>query len=205
MKTLNFRRGAVFALPLALMAGAASAGGLSEPVNPAPVTVPAPVVAAPVYGNDWTGFYAGGQLGYGNLQSDGFDEDIDGATYGVHAGYLYDFGSLVVGGEIDYDATNIEDEVADVTLDSVARAKLKVGYDAGSFLPYLTGGVAQASVSGATELEDTGTFAGLGMDYAVTDSIRVGAEVLQHSFEDFDDSGLDIDATTASARISFSF
>ena len=193
------------AVPALLIGGTASAGGLSDAVvEPAPVMV-APAPAPMATGNDWTGFYAGGQLGYGKLTSDALTTDPEGVTYGVHAGYLYDLGSLVVGGELDYDMTNITEETDDVTLDSVARGKLRVGYDAGSWMPYLTGGIARATTSGALEAADNGAFGGVGVDYMLSDSIRVGAEILQHRFENFDDSGDNIDATTASARVSFQF
>jgi hypothetical protein len=164
------------------------------------------VTAAP--SNDWTGFYVGGQLGYGKVTADALDDDATGATYGVHAGYLYDLGSIVLGGELDYDATSIEGTVsaADIAVDSVARAKLRVGYDAGDWMPYLTVGGARAMTSGAVDGEGDGTFAGLGLDYRLSDSLRVGAEVLQHQFDDFNDTdGLDLDATTAALRVSFQF
>lgn len=206
MKTVfKIARTSMLVAPLALAAGMVSAGGLSEPVaTPAPA--PAPIAPAPVMmGSDWTGFYAGGQLGYGQLDSDALTEDPDGLTYGAHAGYLYDLGSWVLGGELDLDGTEIEDETADVALDTVTRAKLRVGYDAGNWMPYLTGGIAQARTSGAVDGTDTGAFGGLGLDYRVSNSIRVGGEVLQHQFEDFDDTGIDIDATTVAARVSFQF
>ena len=195
------------ALGLTAAAGAASAGGLAEPVaTPAPVVAPVAVAPAPVMtGGDWTGFYAGGQLGYGRVTSDALSDTAEGATYGVHAGYDYDFGSLVVGGEVDYDWADIEDEGTGIALDNVARLKLRVGYDAGNFLPYLTGGIAQATTGGALDETDTGAFAGLGVAYKVTDSIRVGGEVLRHEFNDFADSGADIEATTASLRVSYEF
>lgn len=206
MKTVfKIARTSMLAAPLALAAGMVSAGGLSEPVaTPAPA--PAPIAPAPVMmGSDWTGFYAGGQLGYGQLDSDALTEDPDGLIYGAHAGYLYDLGSWVLGGELDIDGTEIEDETADVALDTVTRAKLRVGYDAGDWMPYVTGGIAQARTSGAVDGTDTGAFGGLGLDYRVSNSIRVGGEVLQHQFEDFDDTGIDIDATTVAARVSFQF
>ncbi|WP_341365646.1 porin family protein [Yoonia sp. BS5-3] len=203
--TFKMARTSMMAAPLIAVAGMASAGGLSEPVAaPTPVPVaPAPVPVAPI--SDWTGFYAGGQLGFGQLDSDDLTEDPDGLLYGVHGGYLYDLGSWIIGGELDIDGTEIEDETADVALDSVARAKLRVGYDAGNWLPYVTGGIAQASTSGAVDGEDTGSFGGLGVEYRISDSMRVGGEVLQHQFEDFDGTGIDIDATTATARVSFQF
>lgn len=197
---------ALAAMGILAMAGTAKAGGLNEPV--AVVAPPAPVAVAPApapAGADWTGFYAGANLGYGQLEAEGFDEDTEGATYGLHAGYLYDLGSLVVGAEVEYDVTDITDEATGIDLDSVARLKGRLGYDAGAFLPYVTAGAAQASTSGALEAEDNGYFAGLGVDYQVSQNIRVGAEVLQHQFEDFDGTGTDIDATTASVRVGFTF
>ena len=202
--TYKMVRTSILAAPLALAAGMASAGGLSEPVETVAPT-PMPVAAPVMTGSDWTGFYAGGQLGYGQLDSDDLTEDPDGLTYGAHAGYLYDMGSWVLGAELDIDGTEIEDETAEVAVDAITRAKLRVGYDAGNWLPYVTAGVAQARVSGSLDADDTGGFAGLGAEYRVSDSIRVGAEVLQHQFEDFDGSGVDIDATTAAARVSFQF
>ena len=188
------------------VAGAAQAGGLTEPVIATPVATPVPVAPPVSYGGNWGGFYAGGQLGFGRLQADAFgDSDPDGARYGVHAGYNYDFGTFVLGGEIDYDATDIADAATGIDLDSVARLKVKAGYDAGQVLPYVTAGVAQATTSGGLDGTDTGPFAGLGVDYQFNDRMRLGVEALQHQFDDFDGSGNDIDATTLSARVSFSF
>lgn len=199
-------RSSMFALPLIAFGSVATAGGLSEPVAtpaPAPAPVPAPV---PI-GSDWTGFYAGGQLGFGQLEADPLD-DPDGLTYGAHAGYLYDLGNIVLGGELDLDGTEIEDETADVALDTVTRAKLRLGYDAGDFLPYLTGGIAQARTSSGTAAfdgDDTGGFAGLGAEYRISDGIRIGGEFLRHQFDDYNGSGVDIEANTATARVSFQF
>lgn len=196
----------ISALAAVGFAGSAQAGGLADPVPTVPVTAPAPIPAPVSYGGDWSGFYAGGQLGYGQLDADAFDDrDPDGAIYGVHAGYNYDFGTFVLGAELDYDATDISDSDTDIDLDSVARLKFKAGYDAGQFLPYVTAGVAQASTSGGLDGSDTGQFAGLGLDYQYNDRMRIGVEALQHQFDDFDDSGVDIDATTIAARVSFSF
>ena len=206
--TFKIARTSMLAAPLAVVAGMASAGGLSDPVvAPAPVPIaPAPVPV--MTGSDWSGFYAGGQIGYGQLDADALTEDPAGLTYGAHAGYLYDFGQWVVGGELDIDGTEIEDETADVALDTVTRAKLRLGYDAGSWLPYVTGGIAQARTSSdadAFDTDDSGAFGGVGVEYRISPSLRVGGEVLQHQFEDFNDTGVDIDATTASARVSFQF
>ncbi len=206
--TMSIVRTSMFAAPLALVAGMASAGGLSEPVMteaPAPVMVaPAPVMR----GTDWTGFYAGGQLGYGRVSSDTITDSDDptGALYGVHAGYNYDFGSLVLGGELDYDATNISADAPPLDIDSVARAKVKLGYDAGQFMPYFTAGVARLETSVTLDGSTDGSFAGLGLSYLMSDQFILGGEVLQHQFEDVADSaGVDADATTLTLRASFKF
>lgn len=198
----------MLAAPLAMIAGMVSAGGLSEPVAaPAPIPV-APAPMPVMSGSDWTGFYAGAQLGYGQLDSDALTEDPDGLLYGAHAGYLYDFGQWVLGGELDIDGTDIEDETAGVELDTVTRAKVRLGYDAGAWLPYVTGGIAQvrtSSAAAAFDGDDTGPFGGVGVEYRLNSSMRIGGEVLQHQFEDYNGSGVDIDATTAMARVTFQF
>lgn len=206
--TFKIARTSMLAAPLALAAGMATAGGLSEPVA-APAPAPVPVAPAPVMrGTDWTGFYAGGQVGYGQLDSDAItdSDDPSGAIYGVHAGYNYDFGSIVLGGEVDFDGTTIEADTPDTEVESVARAKVRLGYDAGLLMPYVTAGVARVQTTDDLDGETDGSFAGLGLSYLLSDSIIVGGEVLQHQFEDFaDNDGVDVDATTVSLRASFRF
>ncbi|MFN3663335.1 outer membrane protein [Yoonia sp.] len=214
--TFKFARTAMLAAPLALAAGMASAGGLAAPVEtvaPTPMPAPAPVMRR---GTDWSGFYLGGQLGYGEVTVSALDdEDFNGAIYGVHAGYMYDLGALVLGAEVDYDLTGIEGDdigvLGSAEVDDVLRVKARVGYDAGAFLPYVTGGVVRANLSGTdgdvADLTAEGDFYGLGVAYKFSDSILMGGEVLQHKFYEGDDGvqGLGIRATTATARVSFQF
>lgn len=193
---------------LGLVAAPAFAGNLSEPiVTPTPAPLPAPV---PVNnGGDWGGFYAGGSLGYADASDEAatFSNEFNGLSYGVHAGYDYDFGTFVVGGELELSGFDVADTNTATQIDSVTRLKVRAGYDAGLFLPYLTAGVAQLNTSGAPlgGVDDTGAFYGLGMDYKLTDSIRVGGEVLQHDFDNYADSGLNVDAVTAGVRVAFEF
>ena len=85
-------------------AGATYAGSLAEPVVEPVMTAPVP---APDLGGDWTGFYTGLQLGYSDAEVDNGLEG-DNGSYGFHAGYNYDFGRFVLGGELDYDKTDID-------------------------------------------------------------------------------------------------
>lgn len=181
------------------LGGAAFAGTLEAPiVEQQPVYTPAPVVAA----NDWTGFYTGLQLGYADVDVDD-GSDGDNGTYGFHAGYDYEFdNNFILGGELDYDKTDIDfDNGGEV--DSIARAKLKAGYDLGNTMVYATAGAARADINGDDE---TGPFAGIGMNYKVTDRYTVGAELLHHKFDDVSGiDGNDADATTFTVRGSLRF
>ncbi|SHE66966.1 Opacity protein [Loktanella atrilutea] len=201
-------------LALAILCGMTSgtsavAGSMAEPtIDVAPTMVmPAPT-ASPA---DWTGAYVGGSLGYARIDgtfngADLFAGSPDGTAYGIHAGYNRDFGRVVVGGELQYEATDVQEGSSFLQFGSIARAKLRVGYDAGRFMPYATTGVARASISNSSFAgEDTGAFAGLGVDYRYTPSLSVGAEILQHRFDDFNGSGVELDATTMGLRASFNF
>lgn len=192
---------------LVLAGSTAFAGNLAEPVVMAPV--PAPMAPMAPSAN-WTGFYAGGQYITGDVTiSDDFDDfqvetDLDG--FGIHAGYLYDLGSFVVGGELDYDMTEIDasnlDGNSDVDTD-IMRVKAIAGYDLGNFLPYVTAGAAMIDID--DEADDTVGFYGIGGTYQFTDSFRVGGEFLRHDGDDFADSGNNLEADTFSLRASFSF
>lgn len=193
----RFAQTAVMALAGAVScSGNALAGSLADAPIEAPVASPPPPLPAPVIG-EWTGFYTGLQLGYADV--DGPDAlDGNNTSYGFHAGYDYDLGDWVIGGEVDYDQTDVDLGAGDATLDSVARLKLKGGYDLGNTLIYATAGAARADTSVGDE---TGPFAGFGVTYKVTERYTVGAELLQHRFDDLGSvAGNDVDATTFTVR-----
>lgn len=177
---------------LALTSTHALAGSADPAPVEAPVAVPAPVVS---YGGDWTGGYVG--LGLGNLDVDGSGTaDGDDISYGIHGGYDYDFGRYVLGGEVEFDAADINLGGA-ATVDSVTRLKLRGGYDLGRTLIYATVGAARVDTSLG---DDTGAFGGVGIAYQVNDRFYVGGEVLEHRFENIGGSGVNADATSVSLR-----
>ena len=184
---------------LLLAAPVAAAAGTLEPVMEEPIMMePAPVLT---YGGDWTGGYAGLSVGASDISTD-TGLDGDGSLYGAHIGYDYDFGSYVMGAELDYQAADIDVGDGAATIDSVARLKLRAGYDAGRTLVYLTGGAAKAD----TSLGDAdGWLAGVGVDYKVTENVALGMELLHHRFDDAADSGIDVEANTLSLRASYRF
>jgi opacity protein-like surface antigen len=186
----------------AVVAGPALAGGPTV-VTAEPMVEPAPVIVSTP---DWSGFYAGGQLGYGDIDSNGAGLDGNGWLGGIHGGYRWDFGQFVFGTELDYDAMDIDLGGTAGTLDDVTRVKLVGGADLGSSLLYATTGYAYATASvGPDSLSDDGWFYGGGLAYAINDQWTLGGEVLQHDFGNFDGSGVDFDALTATARVSFKF
>lgn len=152
---------------------------------------------------DWAGAYAGAQIGGSDIDVDPAPLDGDGSSYGVFAGYSIQSGSIVYGGEIDYDVTEYDIGDGAVEVDSTTRLKARLGTEVGGGLLYGTGGVVFAT---SPELgDDNGILVGIGYDLPVGNGITVGGEVLQHQFEDYNDSGLDVGVTTFKARIALSF
>lgn len=183
----------------------ALAGGMTTPAaEPMVAPAPAPVVMAP--NGDWTGLYVGGQLGFGDVGSSSATLDGDGMTGGLLAGYRRDFGQFVAGVEANFDWANIDLGAGTDSLDNITRLKVIGGYDMGQTLVYGTIAAvgAEATVGGAA-LNDTGWGAGIGVDYALTDRMTLGAEVMEHRFSNFSGTGVDLDATTLNARIGFQF
>ncbi|HQU67538.1 MAG TPA: porin family protein [Albidovulum sp.] len=184
----------------AALAAPAFAGGLNTPVTePAPL---APVVqVAPSH--DWTGGYIGAQIG--NADGDYGALGDNNVSYGVRGGYDWDFGNWVVGAGLDWDKTDV-DLGGGTSIDSIARLKFRGGYDFGRTLVYATAGGAraEADIAGVSR-SDNGWFAGLGAEYAINDQWSVNGEVLKNQFDDFDNLGTDLEATTATVGVAFRF
>jgi outer membrane immunogenic protein len=189
-----------------VLAVPAFAGGpVAAPEEPmvAPMAMP---VAAP--GVDWSGGYVGAQLGYGDVDSNGAGLDGHGWLGGVHAGYRWDLGSWVAGTELSYDKASGVDlgATAGDQLDNVAALKVMAGREIGNSLVYGTLGAAKANATvGGADLSDTGLVYGVGFDHALNDKWTVGGELLEHKFNDFDSSGVDLDATTLKAKVAMRF
>lgn len=205
----------------ALMAGTAFAGNIQPaPVEPVIAPAPMPVYASP----DWSGFYAGGQLGYADVSGKGdrtgtpgrLKANGDGFIGGITLGYDRDFGDWVAGVGADYDWTDIKlgngstSTAAPLAfgtkLESIWRLKARAGYKIGDGLLYATAGYAQADTKDYGS--EDGYFVGAGYDYLITEQFSLGGEVLYHEFNNFSGTNVpdyDMEVVTAQVRATFRF
>lgn len=191
----------VLAATSALIAGPALAGSMTPAPQEEPVMAPVAAPPAPA-GPDWTGFYAGGQLGYGNVDTNVPGVDGDDVIGGLTFGYDYDLGNWVVGAGMDYDFADITLAPGN-SLERVYRVKARGGYKVGDGLIYGTGGYANADVSGIGD--DDGYFVGAGYEHMISQNVSLGGEVLYHEFDNFQSTGTDVEATTVQLRGTFRF
>ncbi|MCI5077615.1 porin family protein [Oricola sp.] len=181
-------------LATAMLSGAANAADTTyyDPA-PQPAYTPQPQMSATT---DWSGLYAGAQLGGGTVDVDGVGDDT-AIVGGVHAGYLFQRGSFVVGPEVDIDMTGWD--VGGTDVDAVAHAKLRAGVAADRLL--VTGSVGYGHMWADGE-SDGGLTAGAGVDYAITDHVTGGADYL---YTDIETSGPDVTSHTIRTRLGYKF
>ena len=128
----------------------------------------------------------------------------DDIAYGVHAGYRFDAGQWVFGGEFEYDWTDIELVPGAISVDRVMRLKATAGYDFGQTLVYLAAGTAEVDVDGLGN-DEWGGFYGFGAAYAVSPQAIIGLELLEHNFSNIGGSGINADAWSVNVRASWKF
>lgn len=164
-------------------------------------------VDAPITAGNWTGFYAGLQLGSGDatLSFSGDSEREDINAGGFHLGYMRDFGQVVAGGEFVFDRVTLSDGDADEGA-YLGRLRGRVGYNAGRFMPYVTLGTAALVGEEDSDLSESGFTYGIGADFRVTDNLLIGLDYSRSEFADvLDAPGLDLDADLVQVRASFKF
>jgi len=180
-----------------------------------------PVVIAPTKTDrDWSGGYFGlrfDTITAGDYNIAGITSSVDGNTYGVFGGYRFDFGNIIVGGELDYatgDGTiNAPAPIVgafDIDIDRIVRLGAELGYDAGRLLVYGTAGYASIKITSSAPTDtvsSSGYFYGIGADFLMNDSVTVGADLLKHEFSDFDGSaaGAELDPVTAGINVAWHF
>lgn len=151
---------------------------------------------------DWSGAYAGAQLGFADVDTSLPGASGDGFIAGVVGGYDWDLGTWVVGVGADYDVTDIGLGAA-ADLEEVWRIKFRGGLKIGEGLAYGTAGYANADTD--TLGDDDGYFIGAGYERRLAPNFSLGGEVIYHEFNNFNSSPTDVDATTVQLRGTFRF
>jgi outer membrane immunogenic protein len=184
-------RAALAGVALLTVSGAASAADMYRKAPPA---VP---VVAPITAYNWTGFYAGANLGGEWLR----DRMTDGVTTntrtpssvfgGVQAGYNFQTGPWVLGVESDvgYGHPVKSSAIGRVEKDWSGTVRARAGYAFDNVLLYGTGGLAWAHFKvddSAANLRRTTTRAGwtlgAGAEYAINQNVSVKGEYLYADF-----------------------
>ncbi|MGF6861918.1 outer membrane immunogenic protein [Rhodobacteraceae bacterium MBR-64] len=156
----------------------------------------------------WDGAYGGIALGYGDFDTDGSTVgDADGAIGGFFLGYNRDYGDWVAGAELSYDFVDGDFKGSGGQIEEIARLKIRAGRDFGQSLVYVVGGPAwaEASLAGGGSNDETGWFAGVGVDHKLTERWVLGGEVLYNQFDDLAGRNNDVDGVTMMLRASLRF
>ncbi len=171
---------------VALAAGVARAADLYGSPYATPYAAPAGYPA-----NVWTGPYIGANLGYQIGTVYNWDADPGGIAGGVQAGYLWQSGQIVLGGEVDLQASGAEDTFANYKFSNpwFGTVRGRVGYALNNILLYGTGGLAlgQLNVEGFGGSESNllgGWSLGAGLEVALTQHVSVRAEYLYADLSD---------------------
>ena len=200
------------------------AAALATPTLAADLLIEEPVYAPGVVdvSGNWDGFYLGGFAGYGVgtadhtnavapspcAVTDGCDIDLSGWTLGVTAGANMSVGSgliLGVAGDLAWSDVSGADTVEffgdfdiESTINWSGALRGVVGFDGGSFMPYLTAGLAVANASHYSEFASetldathVGWTVGVGVQMAVTEDMSIDLRYLhsQYSEETYAFSG----------------
>lgn len=187
---------AIAATAASALAVPAFAGNLTAPKTEPQVMAPpaaAPAPAMPT--SNWTGGYVGVGLGYDSANG---PQTGNSGVGSVFAGYNYDFGKFVLGGEIG--ANKAHAGWGPHTLTNSYDAKIKGGVDMGRTLVYGAVGAEHAD-----NVHGTAPLIGVGVDYKLTENILVGGEADYTHFKNADNAGNSLNNTRLEARVSFRF
>jgi outer membrane immunogenic protein len=167
--------------------------------NAADLAVKAPVYKAPppVILSDWAGFYIGinGGGGWADNKFDvvpAHNTKPTGGLIGGHAGYNWQYGSVVAGVEVDFDGADIsktDNFGFKQKTDELASARARLGYVViPNLLAYGTAGAGwghtEISLPGfaGVGINQFGWVAGAGLEYKLWGPLIARAEYLHYDF-----------------------
>lgn len=212
--TNSFVRVALGTVALVVLGGAAQAADMYRKAPPATP------IEAPVSVYNWTGFYAGANLGGEFLRDSATAAGVrhklnSGSVFGgVQAGYNWQTGPFVLGGEADIgyghpsktktfgvNTMKIEEGVS-------GTVRARAGYAVDRALVYGTGGLAWANfdttvnngvASAKSDRTRAGWVVGGGVEYALTNNISAKGEYL---YEDFGNLKQTVNGVATSNKLS---
>ena len=147
--------------------------------------------------------------GENEYEGDG-EYELKGDIAEVFFGVTRDMGTYSIGGELSVTTGAVYEEgyEDEYEFTSIVDLKGRLGYNAGQFMPYgiLGLSVATFEVDGGDDFSETstGVIAGLGAEYAITQSFAIGAEFATRRFS-IDDGSVESAVNSASLRGSFRF
>jgi len=172
---------------ITLLAGVAALGFASS-TYAADLIVEAPAAPVVAVSGNWDGPYLGVFAGYAaaDMEDGGVTYDIDGWLLGVNAGVNFTLTDGVVAGVVgDIAWSGQEGDGVPIDIDWSGSVRGLVGFDGGSFLPYLTAGLAFAHVDVAgDDATQVGWTAGVGVKFAVSEDLSLDA---QYRYSDYGD------------------
>ena len=155
---------------------------------------------APARGALWQGPYVGANLGYqwGSVSNTGADPN--GVMGGIQAGYNWQYGQFVFGGETDLQLSDADDRFAGWKFSNPWFGTLRgrAGYAMNNILLYGTMGLAYGTLRAQTSTginesrTSYGWTAGAGMEVALTGNWSARAEYL---YVDLNDRAFALDGT----------
>lgn len=152
----------------------------------------------------WDGVYLGGFVGYGagTISNPDFpDTDMDGFLVGANVGANFTLTEGIVAGivgDLAWTDINGEDGSFSLNIDWLGSVRGNLGFDAGSFMPYLTAGLAFAGVtadfSGTSDSNThIGWTVGAGVAVAVSDDLSLD---LLYRYSDLGEQDYDLGGPT---------
>jgi outer membrane immunogenic protein len=130
----------------------------------------------------WQGAYFGGYAGYSaansGLSPDPARDQRDDTTYGVFAGYNFQFENTVLGIEADMTLGEVSESTATLSGYSFSNwgtLRARAGYTIGAFMPFVTAGLVVVGSEIGSNAQH-GLTAGAGVDVALTENIFLRGE-----------------------------
>ena len=200
------------------------------PAMAADLIIEEPIVSPGVVdvGGNWEGVYLGAFIGGASgdfddvTDGDWFDTDdsigLSGWLVGVNAGANFYITDGVVGGIVGdiawSDVSGDYEDFADYTINWQGSLRGKLGFDAGAFMPYLTGGLAFANgtffhaMPGSESQTHLGWTVGAGVEIAATEDLSIDVLYRYSDFGDkayFDSSELSLTQHAVTVGLNWKF